>query len=235
MQAVAGRSGRKRGGLAALVGLILLGLQPAAGASAQTTWYAEKYAAGDVPVRVEYLWARGPLFRSETVIAGQPITTIVRGDRYIILDELSRKGVSIQRAAEALADEKKLPRPFGNELLELQRAGGEFVKTETFGGNECDLYRLTNDEGRREVCVTRDDARLPVLLRVWQRRSQRRMESRYTVWNDRLPVPESFFEPDPRIPLTQVGYQEYVDRASKDLELPAPPLYRDLLHGRGNP
>ena len=41
-------------------------------------------------------------------------------------------------------------------------------------------------------------------------------------------------DPDPRIPLTKISYEEYVARARKDLELPAPPLYRDLLHGDGS-
>lgn len=219
-------------GFVAAVVVACLGL--AASATAQTTWYVEKYATGDAPVRVEHLWARGPMFRSEAVIAGHPITTIVKGDRYIIIDELNRTGVAIQRAPEAIRDEKTVPRPFGNELMGLQQAGGEFVGVETFGTNECDMYRLTNQEGRREVCATRDDAKLPILLRAWMRRSQRQIEARYVNWTDRLQIPETYFEPDPRIPLTQIPYQEYVDRVAKDLELPAPPLYRDLLHGRGD-
>ena len=111
------------------------------------------------------------------------------------------------------------------------QAGGEFIKVEDFGGNQCDLYRLTNAQGRREVCATRNDLKLPVLLRVWLRQSQRRIEARYLNWSQALEVPAAFFEPDPRIQLTPIPYEQYVERAAKDLELPAPPLYRELLHG----
>ncbi|MAE93354.1 MAG: hypothetical protein CL910_01705 [Deltaproteobacteria bacterium] len=200
----------------------------------ETTWYAEKYASGDVPVRVEHLWSKGQLFRSEAVIAGHPIVTIVRADQYIIIDRLSRTGVSIQRSATAIAEQKTHPRPFGNELASIQRAGAEFVRTEEFGGRKCDLYRLTNDQGRREVCATTDDAKLPVLLKIWMRRSNRVVEGRYLNWTNMLPIEDSYFEPDPRIPLTTISYDEYIKRARKDLPLPAPPLYRELLHGSGS-
>lgn len=224
-------SGRR---LARSIGLGLLLLLLAQLAGAQMTWYAEKYASGDVPVRVEQLWSKGHLFRSEAVIAGHPIVTIVRQDQYIILDRLSRKGVSIQRSPAAMAKQEQTLRPFGNELKSILRAGAEFIRTEDFGGRKCDLYRLTNDQGRREVCVTTDDAKLPVLLRIWMRRSGREIEGRYINWTNMLPIDDSYFEPDPRIPLTKLSYEEYVARAHKDLELPAPPLYRDLLHGDGS-
>ncbi len=212
-------------------GIVLGLLLAAAAAAAQGSWYAEKYRAGDVPVSVEQLWSRGPLFRSETVINGHPIVNLVVGDRYVIIDRLTGKGVSIVRHPKAVREAEAGRRPFGNELTELTRAGGEFVRQEDFAGNRCDLYRLTSHEGRREVCATTDDEKLPVLTRVWMRRTQRQAESRYVNWTRQVDVPESFFAPDPRIPLQEITYQEYVDRAPKDLELPAPPLYHDLLHG----
>ncbi|MCP3982751.1 MAG: hypothetical protein GY723_00085 [bacterium] len=203
----------------------------AGNARAQELWYAEKYAAGDVPISVEQLWSRGPLFRSETVIAGHPIVTIVRADRYIIIDRLTQKGVSIERHPKALKESAAGKRPFGTELEALLAAGGEFVREQDYAGNKCDLYRLTSQEGRREVCVTQDDEKLPVLTRVWMRSTQRRAESRFMNWTQQVEAPESFFDPDPRIPLSQISYQEYTERAATDLEIPAPPLYRALLHG----
>ncbi|MBW2240430.1 MAG: hypothetical protein JRH01_00455 [Deltaproteobacteria bacterium] len=198
---------------------------------AQEMWYAEKYAAGDVPISVEQLWSRGPLFRSETVIAGHPIVTLVRGDRYIIIDRLTQEGVSIERHPKALKESEAGKRPFGVELDALLAAGGEFVREQDFAGNKCDLYRLTSQEGRREVCATQDDEKLPVLTRVWMRSTQRRAETRFVNWTRQVQVPEVFFDPDPRIVLRQISYQEYIDRVTKDLKLPAPPLYRNLLHG----
>lgn len=222
------RWGRWVGALVLIVALLGWAVDAA---DAQDMWYAEKYAAGDVPISVEQLWSRGPLFRSETVIAGHPIVTIIRGDRYIIIDRLEQTGVSIERNPKALKDSEAGKRPFGTELDGLLAAGGEFVHEQDFAGNKCDLYRLTSQEGRREVCTTQDDEKLPVLTRVWMRSSQRRAENRYVNWTQQVQVPETFFDPDPRIPLRQVSYQEYVDRAPKDLKLPAPPLYRNLLHG----
>lgn len=222
---------RLRRGSLLVVGLLLAAV--AISAEGQTTWYAEKYAAGDAPVRVEHLWSRGSLFRSDAVVAGHTITTIIKGDQYIIIDQLLGTGVSITRAPEAAADQAAYPRPFGNELESLIEAGGEFIKVEDFGGNQCDLYRLTDSQGRREVCATKDEPKLPVLLRVWLRQSQRRIEARYLNWSYSMAIPEAFFDPDPRIALTKISYEEYVDRAAKDLVLPAPPLYRELLHGSG--
>ena len=223
----------RRCGARRLAPVALALLLVAAGASAQgdDTWYAEKYAAGDAPVRVEHLWSRGSAFRSDAVIAGHTITTIVRGDQYIIIDQLLGTGVSIGRAPSAAADQAAFTRPFGNELEALVQAGGEFIKVEDFGGNRCDLYRLTNAQGRREVCATKSDPKLPVLLRVWLRQSQRNIEARYLNWRNGIEIPEAFFVPDPRIQLTPISYEQYVERAAKDLELPAPPLYRELLHG----
>lgn len=198
------------------------------------TWYVEKYAAGDVPVRVEQLWSRGPLFRAESVVAGHPIVTIVRGDQYIIIDRIRRQGVTIERAPEAIAESEKHNRPFGNELQGLLAAGGEFVKVEDFGGLKCDLHRLTNTSGRREVCASQDAEKLPILLRVWMRKSNRRVEGRYVNWNKALGTPAYFFEPDPRILLKPITYQEYVKNSGAGLDLPAPPQYRDLLHGSGD-
>lgn len=224
--------GTRRGRMLGVIMLVIAFLGMTAGAaSGQEVWYAEKYAAGDVPISVEQLWSRGPLFRSETVIAGHPIVTLIRGDRYIIIDRLARDGVSIERSPQALKESAEGGRPFGKEFKALMAAGGEFVREEDFSGSKCDLYRLTSQEGRREVCVTQDDEKLPVLTRVWIRRTQRRAEGRFVNWSRQVQVSESFFEPDPRIPLRQISYQEYIDRVSKDLKLPAPPLYRDLLHG----
>ncbi len=223
--------GRGLLGLGLLAAPLLLALPGQASPTKARSWFAEKYAAGDVPVRVEYLWSKGPLFRSEAIIAGHPIVTIVRGDQYIIIDRLTRKGVSIQRSARAIAEQKGSERPFGNELTSLLAAGGEFVGTQDFAGKRCDLYRLTNGEGRREVCATQDEAKLPVLLRVWMRKSKRQVEGRYVNWVNTLDIPDSYFEPDPRIPLRPISYQQYLEHAHLDLELPAPPLYRDLLHG----
>jgi hypothetical protein len=217
---------------ACLVALLLAAPALAEEPPAEEVWYAERISAGDSPVQVEHFWSKGRRLRSEAVLLGHPIITIVRGDQYIMIDELTGQGVSIERSARAVAQDATRVRPFGDDFEVLREAGAEKVKTEEFGGRRCDLWRLTDDQGRREVCVTPDEPHLPLVRRMWVRGSGQSLEARYVEWSRDLDVPDSFFEPDPRIQMEYVTYQDYVDRASTERIGPAPPLHRDLLHGR---
>jgi len=199
---------------------------------AEGAWYAERLSSGDSPVRVEHLWSKSGRLRSETVFLGHPIVTIVKGDQYVIYDRLAGTGVSIQRSPVAIQQAAGRDRLFGNELDVLVEAGGEKVRVEELSGRACDLYRLTNQEGRREVCVTQDESQLPVFRRVWMRASGKTAEARYLEWSSELEVDDGFFVPDPRVHLEFVTYDDYLKRASKERIGPIPPLHRELLHGR---
>lgn len=214
-----------------LVAALLAAWAPSARAQADASWYAERISTGDAPVRVEHYWSKGPWLRSETVFAGHPIVTLVKGERYMIIDRLNGEGISIQRSPRAIAQDPKRGRPFGNELAALMEEGGEKVGPERIPGGTCDLYRLTDETGRREVCVSQDELQIPVLLRVWMRRTGRSMESRYLGWSRKITIPDAFFEPPPGTRLEPIGYQDYVERAPKEQLGPAPPLHADLLHG----
>lgn len=194
-------------------------------------WYAERISTGDAPVRIEHFWSKGPRLRSETVFLGHPIVTIVSGERYMVIDRLNRSGVSIQRSPRAIREDVKRGRPFGNELEALLTSGGEKVRTEEMAGRPCDLYRMTDGEGRREVCVTQDELRLPLFRRVWLRESGQSAESRYLEWSRDLEIEDAFFEPDPGVTLEHITYEDYVRRAPNERIGPAPPLHADLLHG----
>jgi hypothetical protein len=198
---------------------------------AEAVWYAQRVSSGDTPVNVEHLWSKGRRFRSETVWLGHPITTIVHGERYVIVDRLTRTGVSIQRSAVAVRQDASRARPFGHEYEALARAGAEKIGTERVAGRPCDLYRLTNDEGRREVCVTPEEDHLPVFRRVWMRASGRSAETSYVEWLRDVDVPDWFFEPEPGVTLEHFTYEQYVERAPKERIGPAPPFFRELLHG----
>lgn len=195
------------------------------------SWYAERISTGDAPVRVEHFWSKGPWLRSETVFAGHPILTLVKGTRYVILDRLTGEGVSIERSPKAVAEDEDRDRPFGNELHVLLESGGEKVGSQEIPGGRCDLYRLTNESGRKEVCVSADERQLPLLLRVWLRGSGQSMESRYLEWSREIEIPDAFFEPPPGATLERVSYQEYVERAPTERIGPAPPFHAELLHG----
>lgn len=227
------RAGRRLGilGLLALAGLAAGAAPSGAQDAGPGTWYAERISTGDAPVRVEHFWSKGPWLRSETVFAGHPILTVVKGERYVIVDRLTGEGVSIERSPQAVAEDADRERPFANELHVLLESGGEEVGQEQLGGRACTLYRLTNEEGRREVCVSAEEPKLPIFLRVWLRGTGRSMESRYLHWSRELEIPDTFFAPPSDAELERVSYQEYVERSSQERLGPAPPFHAELLHG----
>ena len=183
-------------------------------------------------MRVDQLWSLGPLFRGFTVMGGNPILTLVNGERYTTLNPAIGSGVSIERSPRAIQQDSQRERPFGNELDEMLADGAEKVREETLGVQKCDLYRVTDARGRRELCVTQDADQVPLLLRVWDRKSGRSMESRYVGWSKGFPVKPAFFEPDPRSQIEHLSYQEYLRRRVRGPIGPAPPMHGELLHGR---
>jgi len=216
--------------LAALA--LLLASAPGVAQETESTWYAERITSGDVPVHVEHLWSKGSKLRAEMVLGGHPIVTLVSGEHYIVIDRIAKTGASIQRSPKAIRQDAGRGRPFGNEWIELDEAGGEKISTETIGGRECDLYRLTGAGGRREVCVSQDESRLPLQHSVWQRGSGREARTQYLDWTSGLALGEDFFEPDPGVTLEHLTYDAYLSRATKEQIGPAPPFFRELLHGR---
>ena len=211
--------------------LALVGAAPVVAQEASSTWYGERIISGDVPVHVEHLWSKGPKLRAEMVIRGHPILTLVNAERYVTIDRLTNTGVSVQRSPRAIRGDGNRGRPFGNEGIILQAAGGEKVSTQEVAGRRCELYRLTNTEGRQEVCVSRDGARLPLLIRVWRRNSGKEAVTRYLDWTSGLALSDDFFEPDSAMTLEHLTYDDYVRRAAEEQIGPAPPFFRDLLHG----
>lgn len=222
-------------GLALAVVLALPAAAPAEEGSEgeDPTWYARRLSAGDSPVRVDYLWSKGTRLHAETVIAGHPIVTLVTGSRYVMYDRLSGEGVSIERSARAVEQDAGRGRPFGRELGRLRAEGAERVGTDRLGGRECVRWRVTDERGRRELCVTDDARALPVQLEVFDRRSGRSARTHYLDWTRGLALPDRFFEPGAERELERIGYQEYLERSAQGETLgPAPPLFAPLLHGR---
>ncbi len=199
-----------------------------AASAAAETWHAERLGnGGGAGPRAERLWAKGPWLRAEIVYAGHPILTYVKGDRYVIVDAATGKGVSIQRNPKSVAGDATRGRPFGNEHDILVKLGGEKVKTE---GAEvaCELFRLTDQSGRREVCVSTGEEKLPLYTKAWDRESGNESETRYLAWEKKVDLSDDFFSPDPRVQLESVTYEAYTAKPSG----PAPAMYPELLHGR---
>lgn len=213
----------------ALLFTVLVAATPAA--SEDATWYVERVASGDVPFQLEHYWSKGIRLRTETVIGGLPVLTIVNASEYIMIDILSARGVAITRSPKSIAADKTRGRPFAKEGEEVLEVGAEKVSSEEYGVGTCDLYRATNRDGRREVCVAVGDEHLPLYVRTWHREANKHVSMRYLNWTRDLKIPDAFFEPDPRVKLEKIGYEEYLKRSENEPVTPFPVFYQELLHG----
>ena len=194
------------------------------------TWYTERLMSGGKAPTIEHLWSKGPWLRSELVVGGQPIVQIVKGNRYVILNRLERRGIAIQRSPLAIAADAAGKRPFADDRDRIVAAGGERVGSQLIGGTECEVYRITDADGRRETCVTAGG--LPVRTEMWQRASGMSSQASYLSWASQVPLPDEFFDPDPGVVIQEYGYEQYLTEVQKGPVGPAPPLHSFLLHGK---
>ena len=199
-----------------------------------SSWYAERLTHGDAGVAVEHFWSKGRKLRAEIVVQGAAVQTLVSGEFYTIVDATNLRGVRIRRSPEALALDKKKPteRPFGREGEELLAAGAEVVRSDNLGDRPCRVLRLTNEQGKREVWVTDDKKKMPLRIEFFGRDSGIHTTTDYIDWISDIPLPDSYFEPDPRATLETVEYADYLERSGKGPVGPAPVLFSPLLHGK---
>ena len=205
---------------------------PAPAPNGAETWYTERIITGASAPAVEHLWSKGPWLRSELVVGGQPIVQIVRGERYVIVNRLLRKGVSIQRNPLAIQKDASRRRSIGDDPELILAGGGEPAGTSQVGGQPCTLIRLTDADGRRETCVSTNEAHVPLRTTFWHRASNRSTEISYLTWASKVPLPDDFFAPDPGIVLEELTYEQYLGASEKGPVGPAPPTFSHLLHGR---
>jgi outer membrane lipoprotein-sorting protein len=201
---------------------------------APNSWYAERITHGDTGVAVENYWSKGRKLHAEIVISGASLVTYVSGEFYSIVDVTNQRGVRIRRSPEALALDRAKPsqRPFGNEADELVSKGAEVVRSDDLGGRPCRVLRLTDELGKREVWVTDDKKKLPLRVDFFARENGVHTTTDYIDWISELPIPDAFFEPDPRIPLETIEYADYLKRVTEGPVGPAPVLFSPLLHGK---
>lgn len=214
--------------------LCLAGAALAEPAGPTTSWYAATVAEDEQGgFLMVHFWSKGSLFRSEAVLSGRKIVTIVDATTYYILDEVSGNGISIERSEAARGLDAQGKRPFGNELEDLLREGGELIGSEESRGQTVDVYRLTNDQGRRTIWLSRTNPPVPLRVETYDRSSARTGKVDYVNWLHNPPLSDLFFAPDPRIKIEKLSYDEYRKRIRKGPVGPAPVLYRHLLHGQG--
>lgn len=196
------------------------------------TWYAQRVSQTGGGIGIEHLWSNGASMRSELVVNARPVTTVVHGKRYWVIDRMSGKGVSIARHPNAVRADSATKRPFGDEGDRLQQRGGEFVRSEKLGPDvACKLYKLTDDAGRQEVCVGDDENKLPVYILSWDRRTKREGRLSYMNWLRGLEIAPGFFNPGKGAEIKTFTYEAFVKASDAGAVGPAPILYPHLLHG----
>jgi hypothetical protein len=216
---------------AALASLPLLSRAEEPAPAAVSTWYTERLMTAGGSPTIEHLWSKGPWLRSELVVGGQPIVQLVKGDRYLIVNRLQRRGVAIQRNPRAVERDAAGKRPFADDRDRIVAAGGERVGMEKLGGQECEVYRVTDGDGRRETCVTAAQG-LPVRTEMWHRASGSSSIATYLSWASNVPLTDDFFEPEPGTAIEEYGYEQYLEAVKKGPVGPSPPLHGHLLHGK---
>lgn len=191
------------------------------------TWYALSLQSSDAGLRATHFWSKGAMLRSETLLGGVKVVTLVNGEDYVAYDALTQRGISIKRHPDSRALDSGRQRPFGNEYAMMVARGAEPVgETE----EHLEHLRLTNDFGRRELQVSRDADRIPIRLEVWHRASGQRFVTDYTNWRKGLEMPDHFFEPEASIELEELSLEAYVALASSDDPVESVPvLHGDLL------
>lgn len=250
MIATTARGQVKRGlGAALAVALgLLVGLVPPAAAkvgeapgaepptvarsSINRTWYALALGQLQGRLAVAHYWSYEEKFRALTLINGKPVLTIVNGSYYYTIDVAERIGIRIERNPRAQGEDGRYSRPFAQEWEELLAAGGEKVSEETVAGRTADVWRLTNNSGRRTVWVSQERPMVPMRVQTYDRKTGRDDSVDYVNWQLGLPIPEQFFEPPKGIKFQHFDYDAYVKAVRRGPVGPAPPLYRHLLHGQ---
>jgi hypothetical protein len=213
---------------------------PTAGAETSTaapveTWHATTFVSGAMGLRVIDYWSKGAALRAHTLIGGHPITTLVRGERYVVIDALRGEALSIRRAERARRQDATRGRPFGNELEELVAAGGERVEDTRIAGVDAALWRLTQGGQRRSVWVRRRHPVLPLRIELFDRASGQTVSTDYANWRQDLEIPDVFFEPPAGVSLRELDYEAYLAASLEGDAGTLPILYPDLLHGGPTP
>jgi len=203
---------------------------PAPGTS---TWFSQAISHSDAGLNVSYFWSKGAKLRAETVIAGRRVTTIVSGNTYYAYDAVSQNGVAVTRSPKAIAADARGERPFGREFENLVSQGAERIRDEDVMGRACEVFRLTDQLGRRELWVTKDKLRLPVRVVVFRRDTQKTTTTDFVNWLTGLVIADGFFEPESSIAFERLDFDTYIRRSSTGEPIgPVPVLYTDLLVGR---
>ena len=210
------------------------GEAPAASASANArpaTWHATAFVSGIGSYRIIHYWSQGASMRAETVIRGHPITTLVEGSRYVVIDRLTGKALDVERSPNAIAEDRGRERPFAFERDEIRAAGGEKVEDTKLSSIDVEVWRVTDDLGRRTAWISKAAPNVPLRTETFVRGSTQTVQIDYSGWGFDLEIPPAFFSVPPGLEIERLDYAAYSKRSAEGPVGPAPILYPDLLHG----
>ena len=188
---------------------------------------------GAGPAFVENLWAKGRRMRAESVVEGRRILTFV--DEQALRDRRRPRAAPASRSSGArhsIAQDAKRTRPFGTELDEIVKNGGE--KVGAGGARRAGRRPLPGHARRRRPRRgLGDDRREPPADRVGLPRPRQRRDEppRLPALGARRSSPTTSSSPTRDVKLESMTYEEYVARSKKGPVGPAPPFFSDLLHG----
>ena len=195
------------------------------------SYYAMTLGRSGFDLVVASYWSLGPLLRSQTVVAGHLIVTLVDKKYYYTYDALTRKGYRIGRSKKAIAQDAGRLRPFALDYVDLIAEGGEKVREETLNGIRVDVYRATDEKGRRTLWVTQNSLKFPVKLESYNRKSARTSVLDWVQWIPAIDLEKEFFEPPSDMDLRRFDdYGEFREALKEGTVEPSPPLFQYLLH-----
>jgi len=195
--------------------------------------YAMSLTRSDSGLHIVEYWSKGATLRAHTTIGGHPFVTLVDAEHYYTLDPVFKRGVAIPRSPRAKAADRGRHRLFGNEFEEMLAQGGEKIRSEETPAGPVDVYRLTDDKGRRTVWVTGDTYKLPLKFETFIRATGETAQLEYLSWSP-LRLPAEFFSPPgedweiERLP----SYDAWLGADLTATYRQAPIIFPLLLHGR---
>lgn len=219
---------------AALIGTVLLAATGVSGEEekAAPSWYAMSVIQATGRMTVSHYWSKGDLFRSLTVIHGVPIVTLVNADTYYTIDVAGSLALAVERSPLAIREDASRDRPFANELDEVIREGGEKIRAQSVAGAATNVWRVTDEDGRRTVWALAEGPPVPIRVENFDRRTGITGHLAYVNWLYDIPLPDSFFEPWEGLKVRRITYEQYVKARSMGPVGPSPPLFSNLLNGR---
>jgi len=191
---------------------------------------ATSLARTEYEVVVAQYWSLGPLLRAEAVIGGSNVVTVVDGETYAVFDALTNRGYRVKRSADAKARDAIRKRPFGLHLQEILDQGGERIREEKSDGIDVDVYRVTDEQGRRTLWARAGEDQIPIRLETYERSRGRTGRLDWINWLEGVEIPVAFFAPPSEVVFEDFdSFEEFQIRAAQSPLSPAPPFFPELI------